>query len=62
MKKTIYIIIFLIFLTSCKEKIQPNRVDIKQINDDGSNNEKFIFRKEIIKEKWRKNRYKKEKF
>ena len=37
-------------------------VDINQIEEDGSTNDIFQFKNEIEKEKWEKNRYKKDDF
>ncbi len=62
-KKYFYslICLFLLFTISCKEK-KKRMVDLDQINFDGSNNDKYLFKDIIKKEKFDKVRYKKEKF
>jgi hypothetical protein len=51
-----------IILTGCSEDIEPNRIDLKHFDLDGSLNDKYIFRKEIEKEKKAKKRYKRHPF
>ncbi len=66
MNKIVLIIItsFLIisFFTRCGKEKESPMVDMDNIKSDGSHDDKFIFRKEIEKEKSRQNRYKKNKF
>jgi len=46
-----------------KKKKTKRFVEFEQVDDiDGSTNDRYIFRKEIEKEKWEKNRYIKEEF
>ncbi|MCP4137880.1 MAG: hypothetical protein GY754_43360 [bacterium] len=57
------IIPFIAVSLSCSKDKKKNMVDLEQIDIiDGSNNNRYLFRKEIEKEKWRKNRYKKDEF
>jgi len=62
MKKFISIS-FLILLTAlilnCKEEKQPDWIDMRAVQTDGSYDDKFIFKKEIEEEQRRSNRYKK---
>ena len=53
MKKIISILIIIIFsgFMFCKEEVKQNRVDIDQIDNDNSNDYKYIFKEEIEKEK-----------
>ncbi|MFC1671287.1 hypothetical protein ACFL20_12920 [Spirochaetota bacterium] len=63
MKMFFCLIIILIFsIPSCKKKVKKNLVDIKQIEIDGSTNDRYLFRNDIKRQEWLKNRYKKEKF
>jgi len=48
---------FLFF--ACGEDVKPNRVELEQIEIDGSTNDRYLFRKEIEKERERKKRFKK---
>ena len=52
----------LLIPAGCEKKPEKNTVDIDQLNYDNSSDYKYIFRDEVAKEKWKKNRYKKEKF
>lgn len=47
---------------SCKKKEDPKTVDLDQIESDGSTNDRYLFKNEIEREKWREGRYKKKKF
>ncbi len=46
---------FLFF--ACSEDVKPNRVELEQLEIDGSTNDRYLFRKEIEKERERKKRF-----
>ncbi len=64
MKILYLLIIALLILGSpgCKEKPEPNRVDLEQIDVDDSNDYRHIFKEEIEKEKERSNKQRKKEF
>ena len=64
MKRVISIFIIILFFNFmfCKEKIEPNKVDINQIDNDSSNDYKYIFKEEIEREKRLEKKYKKDEF
>ncbi len=59
----IYIIaiLFLLVFAACSDE-KINMVDIKQIEIDGSTNDRYTFKEEILKEKLKESRYKKDNF
>lgn len=63
LRSVYFIILFLIIIfIGCEKAPERNRVELEQIEIDGSNNDRHIFRNEIKREKWLKNRYKKDEF
>jgi len=60
MKSIVSVLILLLSMSvSCGDGIEPNRVPIDQINNDKSNNYRFIFRDEIRKDSLNKLKEKK---
>jgi hypothetical protein len=55
-------ILIALSIPGCKGKKPSPMVDMDTIRNDGSHNDKYIFRKEIEKEEKRGNKYKKNKF
>jgi len=49
-----FLLLFSLFFTvSCKKKNSKNQVDLRQIEVDGSTNDTFLFREQLLKEKKR---------
>jgi hypothetical protein len=59
--KILFCLMVFVFL-NCNEHADKNMVPIDQLNIDNSNNYRYIFKKTIEKENWRKNRYKRDEF
>ena len=63
MKRIIILLIILCQLfVFCSGNQEPNMVDPDQLNPDGTTNYRYIFKDLIEKQKWEKNRYKKDDF
>ncbi len=48
--------------TGCSDNVEPEPINIKNFNIDGSFNDRYLFRKEIEREKRIEKRYKKHPF
>lgn len=57
-----FLIIIAAVCISCSEEIKPNKVDLNQVEPDGSTDDRYLFRKEIKEQEWRDKRYKKDTF
>ena len=55
-------ILIVMTIPGCKDKKNPDMVDMDTIKDDGSHDNQYIFRKEIEKEQMRGKKYKKKEF
>ncbi len=51
-----------LIISACQEKVEPNRVDLEQIEVDRSNDYRYIFRDVIEEDTRKRNRFKKKEF